>query len=106
MAAGPWGAKYPSMVKRWQAAWQPLLPLFALPRDVRRHAIFAVHTLENLHLRLGRMIDRQGCFAGDTAATEFAWRAQRDVMRRWSRSVTGGAQHAPQMPATAQGHPV
>lgn len=103
LAAGPWGVKYPSIVQRWQAAWQPLFPLFALPREVRRHAIFAVHTIENLHLR--RMIDRHGCFAGDSAATGFAWRAQRDVMRRWSRSVRGGAQHAPPVSAKAQAHP-
>ncbi len=85
LASGPWGAKYPSIVRRWQAAWRPLAPLFKLPRDVRRLANFAVHITENLHLRLSRMFERHGCFAGDAAATEFAWRAQRDVMRRLSR---------------------
>ncbi len=91
LAAGRWGGKYPSMVERWRAAWQPLLPLYALPRAVRRLAIVAVDTIENLHLGLGRMIERHGCFAGDAAAIEFAWRAQRDVMRRWSRSARGAA---------------
>lgn len=105
LAAGPWSVKYPSIVARWQAARQPLLPLFALPRDVRRLATLAVHSIENLHLGLSRMIDRHGCFAGDAAATEFAWRAQRDVVRRWSRSVRSGAQHAPSVPAEGQGHP-
>jgi putative transposase len=87
LVAGPWGAKYPSMVQRWQAAWQPRLLLFALPRDVRRRAVAAVHIIENLQLRVGRMIGRHGCFASDVATTEFAWRAQRDVMQRWSRTA-------------------
>jgi putative transposase len=96
LVAGPWGAKYPSIAKRWQAAWQPLLPLFALPRKVRRLALEAVDTTETLHLRLSRAIDRHGPFAGDREATMFVWLALRHPMgRRASHEarVEVGANH-------------
>jgi putative transposase len=81
LASGPFGAKYPPLVKRWQAARQPLLPLFALPRGVRRLAVQAVDTIQYVHVRLSRKIERHGPFAGDREATVFVWRALRRAMR-------------------------
>jgi putative transposase len=91
LACGGWGAKYPSTVERWQAARQPLLPLFALPRDLRRLAVLGFDAIEDLHRGLSRRVERHGCFADDAAATEFAWLAQREVSRRWTPRAKVGA---------------
>lgn len=84
-AAGPWGAKYPAIVKRWQAALKPLVAFFALPPKARRTILSAVHLLEDLHWRLSRAIRRHGPFVGDQEATVFVWLALAREERRRRR---------------------
>jgi putative transposase len=35
-AAGPWGQRFPTIVKQWRTAWARVTPFFAFPPDVRR----------------------------------------------------------------------
>ncbi len=99
-AAGPWGAKYPSIVKCWQAALKRLVPFFALPPKVRRTILSAVHAIETLHLSLSRAIGGHGPFAGDQEATVFVWLALDREERRRSRSAQ--AEHLTENPRPAQ----
>jgi len=100
LAAGQWDAKYPSIVRRWQAESNRLIPFFASPRKVRRTILLADHAIDHLHLRLSREIGKQGCIAGDQAATAFVWLALHRVLRRWSHSAQ--AQHLTENPRPAR----
>jgi putative transposase len=80
-AAGPWGAKYPAIVKRWRAALKPLAAFFALAPQARRTILWAVHLIEDLHQRLSRAIGRHGPFAGEQQALVVVWLALQRELR-------------------------
>jgi putative transposase len=86
-AAGTWGEKYPSILKRWRAALSQLTSFFALPRRVRRTILSGVHAIETFHLRLSRATGRHGPFAGDQEATVFVWLALDREAQRQRRSA-------------------
>ena len=54
-AQGPWGQRFPSVVKAWRQAWSHVLPLFAFPPAVRR-VIDTTNALETVHARVRKII--------------------------------------------------
>ena len=48
LAAGPWGAKYPSIAQSWQRAWEHVTPFFAFPPEIRR----VIYTTDRKSTRL------------------------------------------------------
>ena len=78
-AAGPWGAKYPTIVRVWRRAWEHVIPFFAFPPEVRR-VIYTTNAIESLHMQLRKIIKTRGHFPSDEAATKLLWLALRNVM--------------------------
>ena len=83
-AAGPWGARFPTVVASWRRAWTHVIPFFAFPPAVRR-AIYTTNALESVHARLRKIIKTRGHFPSDNAATKLIWLALRNITAGWSQ---------------------
>ena len=55
--AGPWGQKYPGVVRSWRSAWDRVVPFFAFSEPIRR-AAYATNAIESLNSTVRRR--RQG----------------------------------------------
>jgi putative transposase len=82
--AGPWGRRFPTIVKMWRQAWAHVIPFFAFPPEVRR-VIYTTNALESVHARVRKIIKTRGHFPTDEAATKLIWLALRNIMAEWSR---------------------
>jgi transposase-like protein len=85
-AAGPWGAKYPTIAQSWERAWSHVIPFFAFPPAVRR-VIYTTNAIESLNMQLRKIIKTRGHFPSDEAATKLLWLALRNVLAKEVRSV-------------------
>jgi len=85
-AAGPWGAKFPSVVESWRRAWQYVIPFFAFPPQVRR-VIYTTNSIESVHSQLRKIIKNRGHFPSDDAASKLIWLALRNITAEWSRAA-------------------
>lgn len=86
-AAGPWGQRFPTVVKTWRRAWEHIIPFFAFPPDVRR-VIYTTNALESVHARVRKIIKTRGHFPTDEAATKLIWLALRNITADWKRAAT------------------
>ena len=86
---GPWGQRFPMIVKSWRQAWTHVIPFFAFPPDVRR-VIYTTNLLESVHARIRKVIKTRGHFPTDEAATKLIWLALRNIMAGWT---TKAARH-------------
>ena len=85
-AMGPWGAKYPTIAPMWRRAWERVVPFFAFPPAVRK-VIYTTNAIENLHMRLRKIIKTRGHFPSDEAATKLLWLALRNALARLVKSA-------------------
>jgi len=80
-AAGPWGAKYPSVAAAWRRAWEHVVPFFVFAPDIRR-VIYTTNAIESLNMQLRKIIKTRGHFPSDKAATKLLWLAIRNVLAK------------------------
>ena len=85
-AAGPWGAKYPSIAQSWERAWEHVTPFFAFPPEIRR-VIYTTNAIESLNMQLRKIIKTRGHFPTDEAAIKLMWLALRNVLAKSVRST-------------------
>jgi len=85
-AAGPWGRRFPTIVKMWRQAWEHVIPFFAFPPEVRR-VIYTTNALESVHARVRKIIKTRGHFPTDEAATKLIWLALRNIIAEWSHAA-------------------
>jgi putative transposase len=85
-AQGPWGKKYPMIVTAWEKAWEPVIPFFAFPPDIRR-IIYTTNAIESVNAQLRKIIKTRGQFPTDEAALKLLWLALRNITVRWGSST-------------------
>jgi len=83
-AAGPWGARFPTLTASWRRAWAHVIPFFAFPPEVRR-VIYTTNAIESVNARLRKIIKTRGHFPSDDAATKLIWLALRNITEDWVR---------------------
>lgn len=71
IAAGPFGARYPSTTKLWSRALLQLEPRYELPRRLQRFIRRGEDAAEQLHRGLSRAIERHGCFGDQLEVTQY-----------------------------------
>jgi len=87
-AAGPWGTRFPTIVKSWRTAWEQVIPFFAFPPEVRR-VIYTTNAIESINARVRKISKTRGHFPTDEAATKLIWLALRNITAPWSRAAHG-----------------
>jgi putative transposase len=85
-AAGPWGAKYPTIAQSRQRAWEHVTPFFAFPPQIRK-VIYTTNAIESLNMQLRKIIKTRGHFPTDEAAIKLLWLALRNVLAKSVRSA-------------------
>ena len=85
-AEGPWGQRFPTIVKMWRQAWEHVIPFFAFPPAVRR-VLYTTNALESVHARVRKVIKTRGHFPTDEAATKLIWLALRNITADWLRAA-------------------
>jgi transposase-like protein len=79
---GPWGHRFPMIVKAWRRVWAQIIPFFAFPPAVRK-VIYTTNALESVNARVRKIIKTRGHFPTDEAATKLIWLALRNIMTNW-----------------------
>ncbi len=80
--AGPWGEKYPAIVKSWRSAWEHVVPFLAFSQPIRR-AIHTTNAIESLNSTVRRAVRTRGHFPNDRAATKLIHLAPRRLKHGW-----------------------
>ena len=62
-----WGAKYPAIVKLWQAAWSEFIPFLQYPLPIRK-VIYTTNLIESLNARFRQATRRRGHFPTEAVA--------------------------------------
>ena len=75
LEAGPWGEKYPAIVKSWRSAWEHVVPFLAFSQPIRR-AIYTTNAIESLNSTVRRAVRTRGHFPNDRAATTLIYLAR------------------------------
>lgn len=84
-AAGPWGQKYPPIVRAWRRQWEQVVPFFAFPLAVRK-ILYTTNAIESLHMQLRKALKTRGHFPSDEAALKLLYLVLRNITRRWQQA--------------------
>ena len=82
--AGPWGRKFPAIVRSWRRNWEQIIPFFAFSTPIRR-VIYTTNAIESLNSTVRRAVRTRGHFPNDRAAEKLIYLTLRKVERKWSR---------------------
>ena len=80
--AGPWGRKYPGIVRAWRSAWERVVPFFAFSAEIRR-SIYTTNAIGSVNGTVRRAIRARGHFPNDRSATKLIYLALRGVSGKW-----------------------
>ena len=80
--AGPWGQKYPAIVRSWRSRWAEITPFLAFSAPIRR-AIYTTNAIESLNSTVRRAVRTRGHFPNDRAAAKLIYLALRGVAQKW-----------------------
>ena len=81
-AAGKWGQKYPTIAASWRRAWEPVIPFFAYPQEVRR-VIYTPNAIESVNMQVRKILKNRGHFPNDEAAAKWIYLALRNITAKW-----------------------
>ena len=56
LEAGPWGEKYPAIMRSWRGAWEHVVPFLVFSQPIRR-AIYTTNAIESLNAPSSRPCD-------------------------------------------------
>ena len=90
-AESPLGAKYPTAVRSWEAAWERFIPFLAFGPATRK-LIYTTNSIESLNYQLRKITKNRGHFPSDAAAIKLLWLAIRNIEDRRDRERAKDAQ--------------
>jgi putative transposase len=76
--AGKWGARYPAIVRLWEAAWSEFVPFLDYDTEIRR-VIFSTNAIESLNARYRRAVRARGHFPTEMAALKCLYLVTRSL---------------------------
>lgn len=81
---GPWGQRFPAVVRMWRSAWDRVIPFFSFPPDVRR-VIYTTNAIESVNARVRKILKSRSHFPSDEAATKLIWLTLRNIIAKWTQ---------------------
>jgi transposase-like protein len=76
--AATWGARYPAIIRLWQAAWQEFIPFLDYNVEIRR-IICSTNAIESLNARYRRAVRARGHFPTEQAALKCLYLVTRSL---------------------------
>src|ERR1051326_7483612 len=84
--AEKWDGLYPRISKSWRMQWARVIPLFALPADIRR-VISTTNAIESLHMTLRKVTTTHRIFPSDEAVFKVIYLAMRNIAKKWTMPI-------------------
>lgn len=81
-----WNAKYPLIAKSWNANWQRINPMFALPKEIRR-AVYTTNVIESLNYSLRKITKTRAAFPTEEAAIKLLYLGLQNAQKKWTMPI-------------------
>jgi len=81
-----WNAKYPLIAKSWQANWQRINPMFALPKEIRK-AVYTTNVIESLNYSLRKITKTRAAFPTEEAAIKLLYLGLQNAAKKWTMPI-------------------
>ena len=81
-----WGAKYPMIVRSWQANWERVIPFLSFAPDLRK-VLYTTNAIESFNARVRKLVRVRGHFVSDEAALKLVYLAVQNAQKRWTRPL-------------------
>lgn len=81
-----WNGKYPLIAKSWQANWQRINPMFALPKEIRR-AVYTTNVIESLNYSLRKITKTRAAFPNEEAAIKLLYLGLQNAAKKWTMPI-------------------
>jgi putative transposase len=81
-----WNAKYPLIAKSWNANWQRINPMFALPKEIRR-AVYTTNVIESLNYSLRKITKTRAAFPTEEAALKLLYLGLQNAAKKWTMPI-------------------
>ncbi len=81
-----WNAKYPLIAKSWNANWQRINPMFALPKEIRR-AVYTTNVIESLNYSLRKITKTRAAFPNEEAALKLLYLGLQNASKKWTMPI-------------------
>ncbi len=76
-----WGAKYPAVIRMWEAAWERFIPFLAFDAEIRT-VIYTTNMIESLNSRFRQATRRRGHFPTEQAALKVLYLVIREKHKK------------------------
>jgi putative transposase len=83
--ASSWGRKYQAIAPLWRRQWDPVIPFFAVPPEVRR-ILYTTNAIESLNSTLRTAVRSRGHFPNDEAAIQLLYLVLRKLEKNWKNA--------------------
>ncbi|HFA50678.1 MAG TPA: IS256 family transposase [Bacteroidetes bacterium] len=91
-----WGEKYPVVIMSWRNNWEEPGQYFKYAPDIRR-IIYTTNTVEGFNRQLRKVTGAKGVFPSEDALMKMVFLAARDIMKKWTSTVSNWALSAQQL---------
>lgn len=91
-----WGAKYPIVLKSWQAKWEYLSAYFKYTKPVRR-LIYTTNPIEGFHRQVRKYTKSKGAFTSENALYKLIYCAIQQIQKKWNMPVHNWAETISQL---------
>jgi putative transposase len=81
-----WGARYPQILKSWDANWAELSTYFKYPDEVRR-LIYTTNAVEGFHRMLRKFTKTKTIYPTDEAVKKSVYLSIQEISRKWTMPV-------------------
>jgi putative transposase len=81
-----WGAKYPQILKSWDANWAELSTYFKYPQEVRT-LIYTTNAVEGFHRMLRKFTKTKSIYPSDDALRKSVYLSIREISKKWTMPI-------------------
>jgi putative transposase len=84
--AEKWDETYPTISGLWLRHWEPIIPFFEYPYDIRK-VIYTTNTIESLNRSLRKVLKTKGAFPNEAAVFKLLYLALNNISKKWTMPI-------------------
>jgi len=84
--AQAWDAKYPTISKRWRAAWPDIIALFDFPSEIRK-AIYTTNAIESVNSVIRKFTRNRKIYPSPESALKGVFLAIHEASKKWTMPI-------------------
>ena len=79
-------ARFPSIGRSWEAAWDELSPFFDYPPEIRK-IIYTTNAIESVNRSLRKISKNRGVFPHQESLLKLYWLALERIAKKWTMPI-------------------